>query len=116
MLYRIGLESELPMLPSHIPKRVRTEILKGLIVLDCEYGHDRDYLESGGYSVIAETSEDVCEFKELVNYDSHPCEWATRISWTGYLSALFILNDDFTIMVYMPISIAPEAILRDLED
>ena len=27
-----------------------------------------------------------------------------------------IMNDDFSIMVYMPISIAPNAILQDLEE
>jgi hypothetical protein len=31
-------------------------------------------------------------------------------------STLFILNDDYSIMVYMPLSVAPDAIVRDLED
>ena len=52
MLYRIGLVSEIPTLPSDIPKQVRTEIAQGLVVLDCEYGEDRNYLESGDCSIL----------------------------------------------------------------
>ena len=116
MLYRIGTTKEIPTLPSQLPERVRTEIFQGLVVLDCEYGQDRDYLSSGGYSLIAEISEDIPKLKEIIDYGTHPCEWATRIGNTGYISALFILNNDFSIMVYMPRAIAPAAILNELED
>ena len=66
---------------------------------------------------IAETIEDVLQFKEIVDYDTHPCEWATKIGKdTGYVSALYLLNDDFVVVLYLPQSIAPEAILKDLEE
>ena len=116
MLYRIGLVSEIPALPSDFPRQVRTEITQGLVVLDCEYGEDRNYLESGGCSILVETAEDLTQLKKIVDYDTHPCEWATRISRTGYASALFIMNDDYSILVYMPIDICPDAILSELED
>jgi hypothetical protein len=116
MLYRIGLVSEIPTLPSDIPKQVRTEITQGLVVLDCEYGEDRDYLESGGCSILIQNQEDLTQLKEIVDYDNHPCEWATRIAKTGYASALFITNNDYSILVYMPIDICPEPILSELED
>lgn len=114
MLYRIGLVSEIPTLPSSIPKQVRNEITQGLVVLDCEYGSDRDYLESGGCSILIENADDLDQLKELVDFDVHPCEWATRIGKTGYTSALFIMNDDYSILVYMPIDICPQSI--ELED
>lgn len=116
MLCRIGTTKEIPTLPCQLPDKVRTELLQGLVVLDCEYGLDRDCLSSGGYSLIAEISEDIPKLKEIIDYDTHPCEWATQIGNTGYISALFILNNDFSIMVYMPRSIAPEAIINELED
>lgn len=116
MLYRIGTTKEIPMLPCKLPEQVITEIFQGLIVLDAEYGENRNYLESGGYSLIAEVSEDILQFKEIIDYDTHPCEWATKIGYTGYASALFILNNDFSIMVYLPIAIAPETIIKELED
>lgn len=116
MLYRIGLVSEIPTLPSDIPNQVRNEITQGLVVLDCEYGEDRNYLESGGCSILAETAEDLSQLKEIVDYDNHPCEWATRIGRTSYASALFIMNNDYSILVYLPIDICPYAILSELED
>ena len=116
MLYRIGLVSEIPTLPSSIPKQVCNEITQGLVVLDCEYGEDRNYLESGGCSILVDNSDDLPALKEIIDYTVHPCEWATRIGKTGYTSALFIMNNDYSILVYMPIDICPEPILSELED
>lgn len=116
MLYRIGLVSEIPTLPSDIPKQVRNEFTQGLVILDCEYGEDRNYLESGGCSILVETAEDLTQLKEIVDYDNHPCEWATRIGRTGYGSVLFIMNDSYSILVYLPIDICPDSILSELED
>ena len=56
------------------------------------------------------------KLKEIIDYDVHPCEWATKIGITGYVSALFILNDNFSIMAYLPEAITPTAILAELED
>ena len=112
VLYRIGTKAEMATLPSHLPKRVVSEILRGICVLDCEYGAPRDYLSVGGYSLLAETKEDA----ETALYDINgPCEWATRIGNTGYLSALYILTDDYSIMLYLPISAAIKSILDELE-
>lgn len=116
MLYTLGTAHELALLPYHLPQELVTEILQGLLVLDCEYGESRNYLESGGYSVIAETMEDIPGLRAIIDYDKHPCEWATRIGRTGYVSALYILNNDFSIMVYLPLAIAPTTIINELED
>ena len=117
MLYRVGTEKELPIVASRLPGRVMTEVYQGILVLDAEYGTERDYTLDGGYSLILETADDLAELKRIIDIDAHPCEWATKIGTdTGYLSALYLLNDDFSIMVYMPIAIATETILRDLEE
>ena len=116
MLYTLGTANELSLLPSHLLEELRTEILTGLVVLDAEYSESRNYLESGGYSVIAETFEDIPGLKAIIDYEEHPCEWATRIGMTGYVSALYILNNDFSIMVYLPQAICPTAIISELED
>ena len=116
MLYTLGTANELSLLPSHLPEELRTEILTGLVVLDAEYGEFRNYLESGGYSVIAETVKDIPGLKAIIDYEKHPCEWATKIDRTGFISALYILNNDFSIMVYLPQDIAPTEIITELED
>lgn len=117
MLYRVGTTAELPILRDSLPERVYTEVLRGVAILDCEYGSDRNYLESGGYSVIAETAEDILTFKTIVDYDKHLPEWVTVIGKdTGFISALFLLNDDFSIMIYTLRNIAPDTILHELEE
>lgn len=117
MLYRIGTKKELPMVANKLPERVYTELLRGIVILDAEYGEDRNYLLTGGYSLIVETADDLPRLKVSIDYEAHLCEWATRIGReTGYISALYIINDDFSIMVYMPQSAAPDIILNELED
>ena len=116
MLYTIGTAHELALLPYHLPEELTTEILTGLVVLDAEYGESRNYYESGGYSVIAEAIEDIPGLKAIIDFDKHPCEWATRIGRTGFVSALYILNNDFSILVYLPLAISPTVIINELED
>ena len=117
MLLRIGTKKELPMVVRRIPERVYTELLRGIAILDAEYGEDRNYLLTGGYSLIVETADDLPRLKASVDYEARLCEWATKIGRdTGYISALYMINDDFSIMVYMPQSIAPDIILNELED
>lgn len=114
LLYRIGTTAEIPSLPSHFPEKLITEVFQGLVVLDCEYGENRNYLESGGYSVILETCEDIQEFATTLDVVNRPSEWATLIDNTGYISALYIFNDDFSIMVYMKSEIMPQIIRKEL--
>lgn len=116
MLYRVGTKKELSPLLCDLPEKVYAELLRGLAILDAEYGDDRDSLLIGGFSLIAENREDVSQIKTYVDYDRHPPEWVTKISTTGYLSALFIMNNDFSIMVYLPEAICPEVIKRELEE
>ena len=118
MLYRVGTKRELPIVANRLPKAVYEELCRGTAILDAEYGKERDYLQSGGYSVIAETREDLPQLKAIINHDAHPCEWVTRIDSKdgSYLSILYLLNDDYSIVVYLPAAIAPNTILSELED
>lgn len=117
MLYRVGTMRELPMLKNSLPEQVYEEVARGIAILDREYGADRDYLQTGGYYLIAETSEDVAHIKNVINYDSHPFEWADRTGENGsYISVVYILNDDFSITLYIPTAIAPITIIKDMEE
>ena len=116
MLYRVGTAKELPMLRNRLPEWVYEEMLYNIAILDREYGADRNYLQSGGYCLIAETTEDVAAIKDIINYDTHPFEWADRIGEDGcYISAIYILNDDFSITLYIPTAIAT-IIINDMEE
>ena len=116
MLYQLGTTKEVALLPCHLPDELLTEVLTGLVVLDAEYGADRDYKESGGYSLIAENRDDLSKLNEIINTNIHAPEWATHIGSTGFVSALYIMNDDFSIMVYLPLEIAAAPIKLELED
>ena len=116
MLYRIGTAKELDSMEGKIPEQVFEDLTIGIVILDATYGESRNYLQEGGYSLIVETADDLAEVKAMVDYEHHAAEWVVRESRNcGYLCCLFILNNDFSIMLYLPETIAPAAILRDLE-
>ena len=116
MLYRIGHKKDVYSCGCKFHRRALQEIYTGLMILDEEYGYDRDWENVGGYSMLAETAEDVAAIKSYIDLDKHQPEWVTSISFTKIISALFIMNNDFSIMVYMPQSIAPQSLLNELED
>ena len=116
MLYRIGHKKDVYLCGCKFPRRALQEISYGLMILDEEHGFDRNWEESGGYSILAETTEDVESIKQYIDFDTHPPEWVTTISYTGITSSLFILNNDFSIIVYMPKEILPQSLLTELEE
>lgn len=114
MLYRIGTEKEITEeVIKKLPEKVVRELLRSTVILDYEYGAERDYMLSGGYSLIAETSSDVEEMREVIDFMEHPCEWAFLIN--GYISALYLLNDDYSVVVFIPVSAAPDVLLDEAE-
>ena len=116
MLYYIGTTKEVSRLENHLPNRLVSEICRGIAVLDAEYGEDRNYFKEGGYSLIVETTEDLQQANDRFDSNTHLCEWATKIGNTGFASALYILNNEFSIMLYLPLAIANNDILENLED
>lgn len=115
MLFTLGTAKEVSHLPKRLPEQLLTEVFTGLVVLDAEYGSDRDYRESGGYSLIAEDYEDLPALNEIINTNVHYPEWVTSIGKTGFVSALYIMNNDFSFMVYLPLEIASVPIKLELE-
>lgn len=116
MLYRIGHKKDVYSCGCKFHKRALSEIYTGLMILDETYGYDRNWEQEGGYSILAEAVEDVESIKTYVDFEHHPPEWVTSISYTEILSALFVVNNDFSIIVYMPKKIAPQILLNELED
>ncbi len=112
----LGTTKECAALYDQLPQRVADEVLRGIAVIDCEFGPERNYLEIGGFSLIADTEEDLCKSRGLFDDRWHYCEWATSLGDTGYVSALYLLNSDFSVMLYTKVSLANEDILENLED
>ena len=117
VIYRIGTESELEPMRDKLPPLVYEDLCTGTFVLDDYFGAGRDYLSEGGYSLIIEAADDLPAFKAIIDYEQHPCEWAMRMRGEGdFLSALYLMNNEFCIAVFMPIAIAPSELLCDMEE
>lgn len=112
----VGTTKECAALEGRLPQRVLGEVLRGLAILDSEFGEDRDYFERGGFSLIASTEEDLCKARELFDDRWHYCEWSTRLGDSGYISALYLLSNEFSVMLYTKENLANEDILENLED
>ena len=117
MIYKIGTMNELKRVGHRFPFDVRNDLVHYVAILDGEYGEDRDYFVHGGYCVIAETEDDVETVKEIIDYDTQLLEFATYSGENKeYVNALFLLGDDFGIVLFIPSGIAPRKIITRITD
>lgn len=117
MLHIIETKERLSTVAKAVPSAIHTELLALVMRLDAEYGADRDPLDEGGYAIVITDADDLAALRSIIDIDRHPCEWAHRTGKDGsFCYALYLLNDDFSITVYMPVDIATNTILQDLED
>ncbi len=115
MYYCLGTAEDCSPLLDRFPKRVMGEVVRGLSVLDADYGTDRNCFKLGGYAIIAETEEDLSNAREIFDDRNFRCEWATKIGNSGYCTAMYLLSDDFAVALYIPVEIGNDNILKELE-
>lgn len=117
MLYIIETKEKLSTVAKSVPSSIHTELLSLVMRLDAEYGADRDPMDEGGYAVVITDAVDLAALRTIIDIDNHPCEWAHRVGKEGdYCNCLVILNDDYSISLFIPVAIAPKTILEELED
>lgn len=117
MIYKIGTMNELKRVGNRFPLDVRNDLVHYIAILDDEYGEDRDYFVQGGYCVVAETEDDVEKIKEIIDYDTQLLEFATYSGESKeYVTALYLLGDDFGIVLFIPSGIAPRKIVSQITD
>lgn len=117
MLYRIGTKAEAQTMQTKLPKSAYRELLRCADILDEAYGAERNYLKVGGYFMIAETYEDICKIKKVVDYETALCEWVKLIPGIyAYISVLYLLGDDYSVVIFMPLAVAPKTILNQLKE
>ena len=112
----LGTTKECAALYGKLPQRVYDEILRGVAILDAEFGPERDYFECGGYALIADTKENLHCARKVFDDRFHSCEWATKMGNSGYVSALYLLNNEVSVVLYIKESLANNDILENLED
>lgn len=110
MLYRIGTLEEVAKISSLFSAEVIEKLTECIAILDDAYGDNRDYLHIGGYALLAQTHED---FSMIQDITTHPHEWIIQLP--DYLCILYLLGDDFSIVLFLPVAIAPNNIKKHLQ-
>lgn len=115
MLYKISTVSEIQSLTSTFPQAVLEKLYSYTVTLDEAYGAGRNPDITGGYTILAETKEDLILI-ENVEVQTDIFEWVDYIpSEPAYCAALYLRGDDYSIVVICPVAIAPQAMLDELE-
>ena len=112
MVYKLGKVEDMNKLPI-IESTIHEYIKYLLLVLDSEYGIDRDIdISDGGYVVFVtgNTSDD--EITEVFDFKNHSVEYV-EIGET-YSTAVYLLNNEYTVMLIIPTEELPEE-LRNFE-
>lgn len=95
-------------LEGRLPQRVYEEVLRGVAVIDPD--------DTESFSLVADTEEDIARAREIFDERSRWCEWSTRLGNSDYISALYLLNNECSVVLYTKESLANEDILENLED
>ena len=103
----LSTTKECEALYGYLPDRIYGELLRGLAVLESE--------EMDGCSLLADSEADLELARQVFDDCVHYCEWATNIG-DGFCSALYLLTNESSVMLYIPITLANNDILVNMED
>lgn len=118
MVYKLANIKDLERLPF---TRGRTmDILYELTsVLTYEYGDDRDVdHDDGGYVLYVTPGTPHREICRWFNYPVHTIEYVNvaRDTEPPVCCAFYFLNNDFVVVIVMPIAEAPDEIAREIDN
>jgi hypothetical protein len=118
MVYKLGNVSDLAMLP---PMDEATyNVLHELTgVLTYQYGADREVdCDDGGYVLYAVPGTTPDEVREKFDYSKHLMEYVNRTleSQPPVCTALYLLNNEFAVVLVMSIADAPKEITDEFEE
>ena len=112
MVFKLGNVENMKMLPQLEPS-LRDYIKYLLLVLDNEYGIDRDIDKNdGGYVVLVTENTAKEEVIEVFDYKNHSVEYVEV--GEAYSTAVYMLNNEYTVMLIMPTNELPDE-LKEFE-
>lgn len=114
MLHRVGTAAEALALDGTVPDDVHNDIAYGATILDSEYGAERNYLVDGGYALIAYNRNEVEMALRIIG--DRLCEWVIKLGVSGWTSTLYLLGDDYVIVLYAPEAALPAALRNQMEE
>jgi hypothetical protein len=117
-LLKAGTVKELSQFEGTIDRDKDKVALRIVAMLDETYGAGRDVDGGdGGFVLIAESVQDVSLIgQRYVKLDGsrHEAVDVVKCEKEPYINAFFLCNNEFGINVFMPMKIAPEALLSEL--
>ena len=117
MVYKLANISDLVALPDMDP-RIRSTLLEHTRVLTYEYGADRNVdTGDGGYVLYATPGTDPRELKTRFDYSAACIEYVNRDLHASppICSAVYILNNDYVVVIVMAIADAPPEIIKAID-
>ena len=113
MIYKIGNLADLESLP--LISDVALELLyHHASVLTHEYGENRNVDDSdGGYILYAVPGTSAEEVKAFFDFSKHPPEHVDQ--YDTLCEAVYLLNNDFAVVIIMSLDDAPTEILKEID-
>jgi hypothetical protein len=117
-LIKAGTVKELSSFERTIDHDIYRAALRIVSRLDEVYGAERDVDNGdGGFVLIAENVQDLEAIgRRYVRLDENRHEAVDVVKSEGgvFINVLFLCNNEFGINVFLPVEIAPQALLKDL--
>ena len=114
MVYKIGNIADLDMLPLIYDTALEL-LLHYTRVLTIEYGENRNIDEDdGGYLLYATPDTSAEEIKAYFDYSKYTLEYVDVFE--EVYSALYLLSNDYGVVVVMPTVDAPDEIKKEMDE
>jgi len=118
ILLKAGTVKEMQQLQGQVPAEIYPAALRIVTILDDTYGADRDVDNNdGGFVLIAENIQDITDIDQRyvsLNGNRHEIVDVVKCENKTYINAFFLCNNEFGINIFMPMNIAPHALLGEL--
>ena len=118
MLYKFGTKKEIEEIKGKIPDVLYQTALNIVKALDENYGADRGEDEDGGFVLVLENVQDIKEAADWhirLDKGNHEHVNLVKCEDGDYINALFLMNNEFGVNVFLAKDIALKILLDDLE-
>ena len=122
MFYKFGTTKEIETIKEKIPNELYQTALNIVKILDKNYGADRDVdvdVEDGGYVLVLQNVQDVTEAADWdirLDEGNHEHVNLAKCEEGDYINALYIMNNEFGVNIFLPRDISLKILLDDLEE
>ena len=113
MVYKIGNLADLANLPL-IDDTALELLCHHARVLETEYGNDRGENSDGGYILFASSGTNAAELEPFFDVSVHTPEHVDR--YGNLCEAVYLLNNDYAIVIIMSVADAPTEILKEIDN